>query len=133
MLDHVALVETSVLKACRRQLAVAREAGLAAETETSAISPTLPVEQVASRERTINAPERLMPRGFDEASAWAEIESVRGQFREFVLSCDGLALGQVSFSHPTLGPLNLYQWLLFAAGHHARHAAQIREIGRQLA
>jgi hypothetical protein len=60
------------------------------------------------------------------------LEHTREQLLEFVRSCDGLALGQVSFSHPALGTLNVYQWLLFAAGHHARHAAQIREIGQQL-
>jgi hypothetical protein len=49
------------------------------------------------------------------------------------VSCDGLALSQVGFPHPALGTLNLYQWLLFSAGHHARHAAQIREIATQLA
>jgi hypothetical protein len=60
------------------------------------------------------------------------LERTRAHFLEFVQSCDGLALGEVSFAHPALGPLNVYQWLLFAAGHHARHAAQIREIGQQL-
>jgi hypothetical protein len=132
VLEHLAMVEKSVLKACARQLASAREAGLLAETGTSPILPSLPPEQVANRDRVIAAPDRLRPTGMDAAAAWAEIEATRAQFNDFVRSCDGLALEQVSFPHPAFGPLNLYQWLLFAAGHHARHAAQIREISHQL-
>jgi hypothetical protein len=41
---------------------------------------------------------------------------------------DGLALGQISFPHPLIGPLDLYQWVLFVGQHEARHAAQIEEI-----
>jgi hypothetical protein len=132
VLEHLAMVEKSVLKACARQLAAARETGLPAETETTSVVPSLPPERVANREQVIAAPERLRPTGVDAATAWTRIEAIRAELQEFVRGCDGLALAQVSFPHPALGPLNLYQWLLFAAGHHARHAAQIREIGSQL-
>jgi len=133
VLEHLALVEGSVLKACTRQLAAARESGLPDESETSSIRETMPPEQVANRDRPLVSPERLLPKTNDAAAAWAQIEAVRDRFREFVVSCDGLALAQVGFPHPSLGALNLYQWLLFSAGHHARHAAQIREIAGQLA
>ena len=116
------------MKVCARQLAAARQAGLPPETSTSSVRDTLPPERVANRERRLTAPANLLPAGLDVEAAWAEIEGVRQRFREFVISCDGLALGEVSFAHPALGPLNMYQWFLFAAGHHARHAAQIREI-----
>jgi hypothetical protein len=35
--------------------------------------------------------------------------------------------------HPVLGPIDLYQWILFVAVHEARHTAQIREIAAALA
>jgi hypothetical protein len=132
VLEHLAIVEKSVLKVCTRQLAAAREAGLPAETETTSIIAALPPDRVANRERALIAPDAVSPRGSDAAAAWSEIERTRVQFKEFVRSCEGLALAQVSFAHPALGTLNMYQWLLFAAGHHARHAAQIREIATQL-
>jgi hypothetical protein len=133
VLEHLAMVENAVLKACGRQLAAAREAGLPPETETSPILESLPPARVANRERAWIAPDRLMPKGMDASDAWREVETARERLLEFIRSSDGLALGQVSFPHPVLGTLNLYQWLLFAAGHHARHAAQIREIAQQLA
>ena len=133
ILEHLAMTEAVVLKACSRQLAVARESGLPAETHTSPIRPMLPPERVANRERSIDAPVKLVPTGIDADAAWRQIEEVRERFREFVATCDGLALGHVSFPHPAFGSLDMYQWLLFAAGHHTRHAAQIREVAVQLA
>ena len=132
VLEHLAIVEAMIMKLCARQLAAAREAGLAEEIETSSIITLLPPERVANRKRAITAPETLRPRGMDVQAAWAELEQIRGRFRQLVESCDGLALGDVSFPHPVLGSLNVYQWFLFASGHQARHAAQIREIADQL-
>jgi hypothetical protein len=132
VLEHLAKVERSVMKACERQIAATREAGLPRETETSSVLPLLPLERIANRDRVIVAPDRLHPLGMDPIAAWADIERTRARFNEFIRGCDGIALAQMAFAHPVLGPLNLYQWLLFAAGHHARHAAQVREIGEQL-
>lgn len=132
VLEHLAMVENAVLKVCTRELAAAREAGLPHETETTSVIETLPPEKVANRERAWVAPDRLLPKGVDASTAWTSLEHTRVRFNDFVRSCDGFALAQVSFPHPALGPLNMYQWLLFAAGHQARHAAQIREIAAQL-
>jgi hypothetical protein len=126
------MVEAAMLKGCARQLAAAREAGLPFESETSPVIDSMPPARVANRERLIVAPERLRPTGIDASTAWTQIEQTRTRLIDFVKSCDGLALAQVSMPHPVFGPMNLYQWLLFAAGHHARHAAQIREISQQL-
>lgn len=133
ILEHVALVEHTVLQSCTRQLAAARAAGLPAETDTSSVIGSLPPERIANRRRPVSAPDGLTPKGMDPEAAWADVEAVRARLREFIVSCDGLALGQVTFPHPFLGPLTLYQWLLFAAGHHARHADQLRELGRAFA
>ncbi len=132
VLEHVARVERSVLRACEQQFAAARESGLPDESDTTSIRETMPPERVANRDRPLVSPERLLPKGNDADAAWAQVEAARDRLREFTVSCDGLALSQVGFPHPALGPLNLYQWLLFSAGHHARHAAQIREIAGQL-
>jgi hypothetical protein len=43
-----------------------------------------------------------------------------------------MALGDITVPHPVLGPLNLYQWVLFVGGHESRHAIQIREIAQAL-
>ena len=98
-------------------------------------------------------------RGYDEHRAYARSKSPdcgpRGDQPAFGVGCgggvggaggiasrvnlaaiargDGLALSQVEHPHPIFGPLNLYQWVAFVGAHEARHAAQIREVGAQLA
>ena len=127
VLEHLLAVEKVILKVCTRQLAAARETGLPQESDTTSILDALPPERVANRNRRLVAPENLRPKGMDAAAAWSEIEATRAHFKEFVQSCDGLAISHISFPHPAFGDLNL-----FAAGHHARHAEQIREIGMDL-
>ncbi len=45
---------------------------------------------------------------------------------------DGLALQEIVYPHPWLGPLNAYEWIAFIAAHMARHTEQIREVSVQL-
>ena len=45
---------------------------------------------------------------------------------------DGLALSDLRWTHPILGDLDLYQYILFVGQHEARHALQIGEIGAAL-
>jgi hypothetical protein len=48
-----------------------------------------------------------------------------------VAETDGLAIAGIVFPHRLLGPLNLYQWVIFMGAHELRHAQQIREAGTQ--
>jgi hypothetical protein len=66
------------------------------------------------------------------ATAAAALEQSRKAFREVVAAGDGLALGTVSASHVLLGPLTLYEWVLFVGQHELRHAMQIRGIREQV-
>jgi hypothetical protein len=45
---------------------------------------------------------------------------------------DGLALGEITATHPALGVINLYQWVLFVGQHEARHTRQVRDIVQRL-
>jgi hypothetical protein len=60
------------------------------------------------------------------------LEQTRAALRAAALAGDGLALGEVIQPHLVLGPINLYQWLLFVGGHEVRHTAQVREIAAAL-
>ena len=74
-----------------------------------------------------------MPRGdLSAAEGLAALETSRRELLSAVAEGDGLALGTVTYPHPLLGDLNLYQWILFVGQHEARHAGQIREIAAHL-
>jgi hypothetical protein len=61
-----------------------------------------------------------------------KLDESRRTLRASLPALDGLALGEISYAHPLLGRLTIYQWLLFLGQHEARHADQIREIAGRL-
>jgi hypothetical protein len=67
------------------------------------------------------------------SEALAGLDAVRGQLLEAIAGSDGKAVGALSFPHPSLGNFDYYQWVLFTAGHEARHTEQILEVRAALA
>ena len=133
VLEHLVLVErrftdwlgNAIAEACARGLDAEREgrAPLSAEVEA--------LQRDRSKPRT--APPPVMPKGeMDDQAAWDALERARAGLRATVTDADGLALSQVTVSHPTFGVLSVYQWVEFVAVHEGRHTAQIEEIAGQL-
>jgi hypothetical protein len=134
VLDHLAIVETRVAQVIALRVGAARQEGVPEEREMGSVVAALDLARLLDRSRKFIAPEAIRPRrGVATDEAWAALERSRAVFREAVLAGDGLALGTVTHPHPAFGPLTLYEWIAFVGGHEARHADQIREIGRAFA
>lgn len=134
VLEHLALVEARIAQVIDDRLTAARRDGLGPERENTPVVPTLDVAGLLDRSRRITAQEASQPRGNLSAdAAWDALAKRRSATRAMVVAADGLALGDVKSSHPRIGDLDLYQWLVFLGGHEARHTAQIREIAGTLA
>ena len=69
----------------------------------------------------------------EAAAAWKALEESRARLLEVLGRAEGLKLEDVSYDHPAGRSLDGYRWLAFLALHEGRHAAQIREIGEELA
>jgi hypothetical protein len=133
VLDHLAIVHGLVAAGVGKSIAAARGTGLGPETATTSVLNTIPTERILDRSRRVQAPEAILPRAdVDAETAWTELEQAHEKLRAALLSGDGLALEQVIQPHPVLGPLNMYQWVLFNGSHEARHTLQVREIGAAL-
>lgn len=133
VLEHLALVETSIARLIEKRGAEARAAGIRPETETRTVLYTLDSARVLDRRAAVTAHERVQPRaGLDADAAWAALSTAQTAVREAVIGVDGLALGEITYPHRSLGTLDLYQWIAFTATHEMRHMAQIREIGTNL-
>jgi hypothetical protein len=134
VLEHLHRVEAGVARLLRRRLVEARAAGLGAETDAESLLGSLDRFGLVERRRRVTAPEPVRPRGeLPAAEAVSALASSRHDLRDAAAAGNGLALGTVHASHALLGPLTLYQWILFVGQHEARHAAQIRDIARRLA
>jgi hypothetical protein len=127
VLEHLHRTESGVALLVTARLAEARLAGLAEERETGSLLGSLDRFGLVQPGRRVGAPPLLHPTG---TLGWAEALDRLAASREALLHAlapgDGLALGGVLHPHPFLGPLSVYQWILFVAQHEARHAVQIR-------
>jgi uncharacterized damage-inducible protein DinB len=133
VLEHLHRVERGIARLLAHALQRARAEGIGPELETGSMMGSLDRFHIASRTGSINAPEPVRPRGKVSAvEALAGLAESRRALRTELSAWDGLALGTITHSHPLLGPLNLYQWVLFVGQHEARHAAQIHEIAGRL-
>jgi hypothetical protein len=129
VLDHLAIVNTRVAAAVGKWIAEAQANGLGPETTTSSVLGTIPTERILDRTQKVQAPETILPRSdVDAETAWTELETAQEKLRAAFLTGDGLALEQVIQPHPVMGPINMYQWVLFNGSHEARHTLQIREL-----
>jgi len=133
VLQHLMIIEKRIGLGMTKWVNDANKDGIGAETESSSVMNSLPLELIADRSKRRNAPEEVRPPGdLDAESAWAALEQSRETLRAAFLSGDGVALSKVIQPHPVLGPINLYQWMLFVGSHEVRHTAQVVEIAEQL-
>jgi hypothetical protein len=133
ILEHLYRVDRSVAAVLSKRIAKAREAGHPAETETSSVLGTLDQFRVSEVVRKLVAPEPVIPtENADRETVERLLSESRAALNAAITSGDGLALGSIKHTHLRLGELDLYQWMLFVAGHEKRHTAQLREVARQL-
>jgi uncharacterized damage-inducible protein DinB len=133
VLQHLVMIEKRIGRGMAKWVADARAGGTGPETETSSVMASLPLQLIADRSKRRDAPEEVRPQGDTDAkSAWAALEQSRTALRTAFLAGDGLALSEVIQPHPVLGPINLYQWMLFVGSHETRHTSQVREIAAEL-
>jgi uncharacterized damage-inducible protein DinB len=134
ILNHLARLEMRLTNLFASRVEDAKSSGrLGMEQETSSVLDREWIDVVLDRSRQVVAIESVRPAGGQTASeAFADLESARVAFLEFLSSADGLALGTLVLPHPALGQLTLYQWIAFVGAHEARHTAQIREVVSQL-
>jgi hypothetical protein len=125
IVEHLALVEGGLLRSIERLLAQPATPERRAEVlvDYDAI-----LRRVPDRTVRLEAPERVRPAGKfpDGPSALATFASQR----EAALGLLGrnLALHHYFGSHPTLGPLDAAQLLVFLVAHAERHLAQVAEV-----
>jgi uncharacterized damage-inducible protein DinB len=133
VLEHLHRVESGIARLLTRSLERAKVAGLEPEDEVGSVLTSLDGFRLTDRSRRIGAPEPVMPRSeLSAVQGVAALAESRQALVSALREADGLALGRVTRTHPTLGPLNLYQWVLFVGQHEARHAGQLQDLARQL-
>src|SRR5579864_8407655 len=115
VVEHLAIVEGRIASRFAGLIKEAQANGLAAESATDPILPTIDLTRVLNRTpgARINAPDPIQPTGLGAEAAWAAIEQSRAALRATIASGDGLAVGTITSPHPLFGQLPLYHWYAF--------------------
>jgi uncharacterized damage-inducible protein DinB len=134
VLEHLSIIERRVAGLLTAQVAAARAKNRRDETETSSVVATFQnIERVTDRRNKIVSPEGARPTGTLDAKAGAQaLAESRAVMMTALQNADGVALGELEATHPVLGTLDMYHWIVALGLHDARHAAQIREVGETL-
>lgn len=127
--DHLRIVEHGIVRLVQKLVSEAHATGHPQETDTSSVIDPEFMARVLDRSARREAPARVMPtRAPDLETALAALDVERDALHDALGEADGLALGSLSWDHPSLGTLTLYEWLVFLGAHEGRHADQLREI-----
>lgn len=133
ILEHLHLVEHGIGRLLAYGLRRIKAEGVGAEQETGSMLASLDAFHLTRRQDPIDAPAPVRPTGeYSAGQALAALEGTRQALLSAINAVDGMAIGEISYPHPLLGSLNLYQWVLFVGEHEARHAAQIEELAQSL-
>ena len=126
ILEHLRLVESGIARLITKRSGQAREAGLGEEKSTTSVLPTFDRFAATLDGAVMQSPAAVRPReNVDISEALDGLESSREALRAAVVSASGLSLGEIKHTHPILGELDLYQWLMFIGQHEGRHRKQI--------
>jgi len=132
LFDHLYLSESGTAKLLAKRIARAAEAGLGPERETDSVMQALDFFPVVGGPKR-RSPDITLPRRDVRAPEVHEaLRQSRADLQAALRAGDGLALGEVTATHPALGVINVYQWVLFIAQHEERHTRQAAEIVQRL-
>jgi hypothetical protein len=126
ILEHLRLVESGVARLIAKRVGQARQAGLGEERSNESVMPSFDLHRARLDSLVLQSPEAVKPRAeVNQREALTGLESSREALRVAAASANGLALGEIKHTHPILGELDLYQWLIFLGQHEERHRKQI--------
>lgn len=126
ILDHLRMVESGIARLITKRVGQAREAGIGAEKSTAPVLPSFDGYAAKLESSILQSPSTVMPKeNVDISEALDGLAGSREALRAAVFSANGVALGEIKHTHPVLGELDLYQWLIFLGEHEGRHRKQI--------
>lgn len=126
VVEHLALAESFMFD--MQQKTVAGPAASADQRAATKGKDDTIIKGVPDRTKKFQAPEPLQPgaRLGSRAEILAAFKERRAKTIAYASTTKDHLRSRVSDS--PLGPLDAYQWLLFAAAHSERHLAQLREV-----
>ncbi len=128
IIEHLAIVESNMLRICMKLTDAAREAGKPA-SGTFAISPEFGSKMASIADIKVDAPERVYPTG--DVTVSESIDRLETSTRSLMALREALEKFEgtdQTFPHPFFGELTAAEWLVVRGAHEHRHTRQIARL-----
>jgi hypothetical protein len=126
ILAHLALTERSITMGINRTIAGGREAGAIGEPLDLSLEERVSQFDVPALAERLQAPPRVVPGDVPLAQSLEDLSESRKGLVAALESGDGLALDDLKFPHPAVGPVSIPSWVAFIGLHELRHLRQIK-------
>jgi hypothetical protein len=135
VVEHLSMIERGVAALLTMHVTAARANGVGPDPDTSSVVASYAnPDAVVDRTTRITAPKRVEPTGtIDAAAGTRALVQAHVAMVSSLQNANGVCLENLTHTHPVLGSLNMYHWIVALGLHEQRHTAQIREIGQSLA
>ncbi|MEZ5426737.1 MAG: DinB family protein [Pyrinomonadaceae bacterium] len=125
LVEHLAIVENSMIQISAKLLTKAQAAGAGSDGKADITGEFLGKLQ-ENRDRKFEAPEIVHPTGTKTiAESLQMMDENRRKLDEMRPLFESVDCSDFKFPHPAFGPMNAHEWLALIGGHEARHTAQI--------
>lgn len=130
ILHHLALTDEANAKLTSRMLKQAQALNLQLDsTPDKSELNSLDIHADALGNTKAQAPQFVEPHSHLPAEeSLARLKASREKFLQSVEHLAQYDLSQLTYPHPLLGDLNMYQWILISGRHERRHTGQIGRI-----
>lgn len=126
ILHHLVLVEGQVAVLLEQGIREAAARGAEPEPPMDAVLRSIDHLEIDRGTGSVRSPAHVMPeRGWPREDLLRGLAATRRALLATLRSSGGVDLSAVRRPHALLGPLDLYQWLLFVARHEDRHRFQL--------
>jgi hypothetical protein len=133
ILEHLGIVESRIARLLVRQTAEAMDDNVHSEAGEHCGEP-IDLDSIAGGAKKVVASEASHPtQKLSWSAALTALQNSRERLLTAISEVDGRPLERVVAAHPSVGELNMYDWIAFVGAHELRHANQVREVADQLA
>jgi len=130
ILHHLYLTEIQVSQLLEKQMERARKRGIGPDPDNESLLTSLDRYSLERATTKVKNPLRAVipQQGIEKLKILELLNSSRGNFLDIISRASVYNLSELSFPHPILGKLNMYQWILFVGKHETRHTHQIEDV-----
>jgi uncharacterized damage-inducible protein DinB len=128
IVEHVSIIDNNFLRLAHKLLKEAESAPRPPKADLN-LGHTSLDENGHQHPGPFPAPERVRPQGgVGIEDSLVKMSASLAGFAEIQSRIEAVDLSEQMFTHPFLGPINIYQWMALLGEHEDRHRGQIERL-----